>query len=298
MVKVSAGNAATATAPSSAKKPPAKRGKAAAGNGGAAGESRFQWPSQSGKQLQHAIAFDIETAPALPDDIWEVIGFADDHQHWFDKPFDPSSVPLGQATKQETINRKIDEARAVYEQANADRPTAVARLKADMLAKANESAALDASTGRVVVVGYFDAKEQRFFATADDLLTSSEAEVLREFWGYYSLATCLVGHNVKNFDLPFLIQRSWILGVPVPGDVMERDRYFNSKVVDTMERWACGRREFIKLDTIARALGVGRKNGSGKDFHVLWKEDHKAAMAYLENDLKLTYQCAAKLIFA
>ena len=49
------------------------------------------------------------------------------------------------------------------------------------------------------------------------------------------------------------------------------------------------------LDTIAKHLGVGAKNGSGADFAALWQSDRAKAADYLRNDLQLTAQVAEAL---
>ncbi len=50
---------------------------------------------------------------------------------------------------------------------------------------------------------------------------------------------------------------------------------------------ATGRRG-VRLDSIARHLGVGAKNGDGKAFAELWRSDRKQAESYLRNDIELT----------
>ena len=49
------------------------------------------------------------------------------------------------------------------------------------------------------------------------------------------------------------------------------------------------------LDTIAKHLGVGQKNGHGEDFARLWQTDREKALAYLRNDLELTGRIAEAL---
>jgi len=158
-----------------------------------------------------------------------------------------------------------------------------------------QSAALSAVTGRVLAIGYLDAatEELGFFATGD------EAADLAAFWrlvapaGY--LPAPIVGFNSNRFDLPFLIRRSWRLGVPVPS-AFTRGRFLPSECVDILDTWKCGVREdSISLDTLARYLGVGRKTGSGADFAGLWATDPSGALACLANDLRLTRRCAEAL---
>lgn len=262
--------------------------------------------------LKNALVFDIETRPGRPVDIWDVIDhpsvaepFDENQELWCDGEFDPSLVQLGSAKKQETIDRKIEEAREHFEHCKANRDSILAELRAahemKVEAKAQEiigKAALNAETCRVLVIGYLDVKADHFFTTHDNFLID-EADVIREFWKHYEAANCMVGLNIFRFDLPVLIRRSWILGVPVPRDVMERDRFWNQKFIDLAARWSCGNHgDYISLDRLARAMGVGRKNGDGADFYKLWESDRAAAMKYLENDVRLPLGCAMKMDFA
>ena len=49
------------------------------------------------------------------------------------------------------------------------------------------------------------------------------------------------------------------------------------------------------LDAISKHLGVGCKNGDGKEFAGLWESDRASAEAYLRNDLDLTAKVAHAL---
>lgn len=41
----------------------------------------------------------------------------------------------------------------------------------------------------------------------------SEAAILTQFWGVLQPTDIIIGHNVANFDLPFIKQRSCIHGI-------------------------------------------------------------------------------------
>ena len=134
-----------------------------------------------------------------------------------------------------------------------------------------------------------------------EIIHGDEAIVLGQWWGYASSVVnqdgLLAGYCIESFDLPFLLRRSWILGVEVPSWIRS-GRYFDRSFVDIAMIWACGRREAIQsLDTVARSLGVGRKNGKGADFAALFanSETRAKAIEYLENDIKLTIGVAERL---
>lgn len=192
-------------------------------------------------------------------------------------PFDPADVKCGNLKDPEKIAAKLAEAESAH--------------RRDYL----EGAALDALTGRVLAVG---------FATDGDVTIldgggGDEAELLRAFWNvvtcsYYQGAG-LVGFNVCAFDLPFLVKRSWKHSLAVPLWLRE-GRWWSKRVVDLREAWQMGDRQAKgSLDAVARHLGVGRKVGDGKDFARLWAEDRPAAVAYLENDVRLVRAVAERM---
>ncbi len=126
-----------------------------------------------------------------------------------------------------------------------------------------------------------------------------EAQTLREFWdmtcGEMGRMNPLVGFNIFSFDLPFLLRRSWKHRIPLPF-ALRRGRYWDNQLHDLREYWQLGDRQARgSLDSIAKHLGVGSKNGEGKAFAELWKTDRKQAEAYLHNDLELTAKIAAAL---
>lgn len=170
------------------------------------------------------------------------------------------------------------------------------KIKAALDAKRKdwiESCALDPITGRVLAIGMLVNGE---FVLISEPAT--ESTMLYEFWDAIQgggIIHKLVGFNCFLFDLPFLIRRSWKLGLPVPFGVRE-GRYWNDRITDLRDVWQMGDRQASgSLDTIAKHLGIGKKSGSGADFAKLWNENREQAIAYIKNDLSLTAEIAKKL---
>ena len=164
----------------------------------------------------------------------------------------------------------------------------IAEKRAEWLA----NAALDAGTGRVLAIGVINIDgEFMLHAHAD------EADTLTAFWddlGYLPHAEeQWAGWNIFGFDLPFLVRRSWIIGLSAPL-WLRNGRHWDVSFVDLMDVYGLpsgGRADYISLDSAARALHVGRKNGKGTDFAKLWfgtAEQRSQAIDYLRNDLFLT----------
>ena len=100
-----------------------------------------------------------------------------------------------------------------------------------------------------------------------------------------------------NFDLPFLFRRSILQGIKVPKGMRPDPRYWPTFFKDLMDVWKAGDyRALISLDRFCKAAGLKGKSGDGANFHDLYKKDQEAAIAYLENDLSITQQLAAKVL--
>jgi DNA polymerase elongation subunit (family B) len=218
------------------------------------------------------IVFDIETGPLSEAELKALFK---------EKTFEEFSASCDGRWKEDTKRQKYEE------------------YKVSAWQEFVEKAALSATTGKVLAIGWKTAAGDEFIADP------SETVMLTEFWDRYRYCCQrqdrLVGHNIHGFDLPFLVRRSWILGIDVPADVIRDGRYWSKVFIDTMAVWAFGQKGvYIGLDALARLFGVGQKpeGVSGGDFAKLWfgsAEDRARALEYLRNDLALTAAVARKL---
>ena len=212
------------------------------------------------------IVFDIETE-ALPESQLAAMM----------PPFEPAEVKTGNIKDPDKIAAKIAEAEAAHRREFFER------------------AALDPLTGRVLAVGLLDVMKGEVTVIGCE----DESATLRLFWercrGDMGRIHQMVGFNSNLFDLPFLVRRSWKHRVAVPLGI-RRGRYWGETMVDVREEWQLGDRQARgSLDAVAKHLGVGAKNGDGKDFAALWHRDETKATEYLTNDLLLTYRVARAL---
>lgn len=201
------------------------------------------------------IVFDVETSSLPEAEILPLL-----------PPFDPADVKCGNLGE-EKAKAKIAAAELNHRQNFLER------------------AALDATTGRVLCIGVLIEGQFSFFANDD------EKALLEAWWTSMRLddgQIQYVGFFITGFDLPFLIRRSWKLGVKVPRG-LRQGRYWDRSIVDLMDVWNLGDyKGRISLDTLSKFLGVGEKNGKGAEFAGLWATDRQKAMKYLMNDLELT----------
>lgn len=111
---------------------------------------------------------------------------------------------------------------------------------------------LSALTARVLCVGY--ALEPPTDAPVQ-ILAGDEAAILKEFWGLVERADLFVGHNVLDFDLKFMVQRSTIHRIK-PSREIPFARFRSAPVFDTMQEWSRWGRDAASLDALAVALGL------------------------------------------
>lgn len=175
-------------------------------------------------------------------------------------------------------------------------PDKIAAYIAEKKVEAVKDGALSALTGEVCAIAY-SRNDTDVVITATDGVT--EAQLLAAFWAQAVLTirstSKLVGFNIKSFDLPFLLRRSWVHKVAHPAIWV--DRYFlGTHVWDLRETWQLGDRQAPgSLDRICRALGLGQKTGNGADFGALLASDPAKAREYCLNDLQMTKALAARL---
>lgn len=211
------------------------------------------------------VIFDIETGPLPSHEL--VI-----------PPFDPKEVKLGNVKNPDLIAEKLQKAEETH--------------VADYI----RNAALDAISGQVLCIGYRIEHDQPAVLCSD---TDGEIAMLRQWWAAlndFERQPKLIGFNVKAFDLPFLIRRSWRHRLTVPY-WLRQGRYWNDLIVDLREVWQLGdSRAHGSLATISRHLGLGEKAGNGAMFSDLWNTDRQAAVNYCLRDIQLTKQVADILI--
>ncbi len=251
--------------------------------------------------MAETIVFDIESGP-LPDGELERIAPPFDSMSVkgsdiIEAEFDPDAVKTGNVKAEDKIAAKIEAAREKHAADVKAMVGKVEQARLDYWQKFKSKAALKALTGKVLACGYLGPKGGLKGISGGD-----EPAILLKFWEVFQeqvdRGNRMLGFNIFGFDLPFIIHRSWILGLSFPFQIVRDGRYWNAVFIDLAEHWRLGvHGEYVSLNDMAKALGVGSKleGVSGADFARLWAEDRAKAKAYLINDLEITRGCAAKL---
>lgn len=135
--------------------------------------------------------------------------------------------------------------------------------------------------------------------------TCDERSLLLEFWqrmrSFRPDVDRIVGHNIFDFDLKFILKRSIIHGVR-PTVNLSFARYRNQPIYDTMhewERWSYGSK--ISLEKLAMVLGLPSSKEQGIDgsrVHELFAAgQHQAIRDYCLRDVELTRTIYKRMVF-
>ncbi len=127
-----------------------------------------------------------------------------------------------------------------------------------------ENAGIWAEFGKIICisVGYFTLKNaQKQFRTKS--IIGSEKEILIQFSElvenhFSNPAYLFCGHNIKEFDIPYICRRMLILGIPIPNKLQIFGRKpWEIPHIDTMELWKFGDfKHYTSLRLLTHILNI------------------------------------------
>lgn len=173
------------------------------------------------------------------------------------------------------------------------------------------STGFDGSFGRVLCISYAVNNDAvRTLCNPDN-----ERKTIEDFWFVAKQIDLFVGHNIMEFDLRFILQRSMILGVQPtwtrfselgkkPWDMVKHlsfARYQNLPIFDTMQEWSNWGNQKLGLEHVALALGIPTPKGEGIDGSEVWNF-YKAGKVqeiceYCERDVETTRAVYKRMTF-
>ena len=87
------------------------------------------------------------------------------------------------------------------------------------------------------------------------VIEGEETEIIKNFWKLALDCNLFVGHNILDFDLRFIYQRSIIHQIK-PSRELPFARFRNAPIFDTMHEWSKWGREHASLDLLSRTLSI------------------------------------------
>jgi predicted PolB exonuclease-like 3'-5' exonuclease len=163
--------------------------------------------------------------------------------------------------------------------------------------EAYEKAGIYAEFGKVVCIstafffevgGGLKLRVKSFYGDNENQLLTEFAALLRKH--YNTPDKCFCGHNLKEFDLPFLARRMVVHQIPLPSimDVAGM-KPWNVKHLDTMELWKFGdHKHYTSLALLTCLLGVPtpKDDMAGADVARVYWEEHnlQRIRSYCEKD--------------
>jgi hypothetical protein len=173
--------------------------------------------------------------------------------------------------------------------------------------------ALDGDFGRVLTVGVIVEQDDQVIHRGllgrerrTMMFHLDEARTLHGFWkllwGFDLSRDLVVGHNLFDFDLPFLYKRSVIRRVR-PTIELPFTRYRSRPVFDTMHQWnKWSPRKLVSLDRLAKVLGLESSKGRGIDGSLVYDRfregRHEEIADYCLRDVELVRAIYYRMSFA
>ena len=99
------------------------------------------------------------------------------------------------------------------------------------------------------VKSFYGHDEQKILS--DFLATISKIESLNSKW-------CFAGHNIKEFDIPFICRRLLINGIKIPAYLdFQNMKPWETNIVDTFQYWRFGDyKNYTSLKLLAASMGI------------------------------------------
>lgn len=174
-----------------------------------------------------------------------------------------------------------------------------------------KNAALHPEFAKIIVVSIgqiqFDEDGNPIDAKIRSFYGDDEAKFLAEFMGTAqaifnkSPNIQFTGHNIKNFDFPFLIKRAIINGVKTPHQFhLQNKKPWENCMLDTYEIWKFAGWNSASLDLICDSLNIPSPKAVMKGSETTdeyWTGNLEKIKTYCESDVKSTMNVMLKLSY-
>jgi len=205
-------------------------------------------------------------------------------------PADESSQPILEYLFRRQLEKKSKKKDAIEE-------VEIEGKVADKFEDYHVKTSFDGAFGRVLCIAYALNND----VTQVICNPTDERNTLKEFWSIAGKCDLFIGHNVMDFDLRFLFQRSVVMGVK-PSKDLSFTRYRNSPIFDIMQEWIKWnqRKEGSGLEHIALALGfpTPKESIDGSEVSAFYKKGKiKEICDYCMRDVETARSIYKRLVF-
>ena len=173
-----------------------------------------------------------------------------------------------------------------------------------------QRAAIYAEFGKIVVIsaGFLSRQSDGFHLRIKSYTGETEKELLQDFSTlldqHYNMPGVhgLCGHNIREFDVPYLCRRLLINGLPLPDiiNLSGKKPWETNHLVDTLQLWKFGDfKNYTSLDVLTYTLGIPSPkddiDGSqvGGIYHI--EKDVDRIATYCEKDVVAVTQLLLRL---
>jgi predicted PolB exonuclease-like 3'-5' exonuclease len=159
-------------------------------------------------------------------------------------------------------------------------------------------AAIFAEFAKVVCIsfGYFKKENNEWNLRIKSLRSDNEKDILTEFVStlkqlHSNHQWTFTGHNIKEFDVPFLSRRMLVNNIPIPSYIdFQNMKPWETPVLDTLHLWRFGDyKHYTSLKLLAAVLGIPspKDDIDGSQVgNVYWKEKNLERISvYCEKDV-------------
>lgn len=173
-----------------------------------------------------------------------------------------------------------------------------------------QKASIMAEFGKVICIStgfFYEDKGQRLCFRLKSLHGDNEAAVLSQFVELVNTYSRLhkdfqfAGHNIKEFDIPYLCRRMVINQINLPDYLqLSGKKPWETNMTDTMQLWKFGDyKHFTSLKLLAACLGIDtpKDDMDGSMVRTVYYEekDIKRIVEYCQKDVVTTAQILLKL---
>ena len=133
-----------------------------------------------------------------------------------------------------------------------------------------------------------------------EVLKGEESDILKGFWKIVPDCNLFVGHNILDFDMRFIYQRSVIHNIKPSRDI-PFTRFRNAPIYDTMQEWSKWGREHASLDSLSKALSIPspKENLDGSKVYPYYRAGKlPEIIEYCKRDVDSVRQVYHRLTFA